>query len=319
VRSDEVSDTFLDSAWYFLRYPSTRSARSGQTPWDPKITKRWLPVDMYIGGAEHSVLHLLYSRFLTMVFYDLGLTHFEEPFTRFRAHGLLIKEGAKMSKSRGNIVVPDNYIKAYGADTLRTYLMFIGPFDRGGNFQDKGIAGVARFLKRVWRLTCQAKGVKTKTPNPDFVRTWHETIKKVSEQIERLKFNTAIAAMMEFVNSWETNKSKADKEVAKTFLKLLAPFAPHLTEELWVNVLREKFSIHRSAWPAFDPQLISKTVFSIAILINGKVRDQMEVTDTASQKEVVEIALRRPKIKKWLEGPPRRTVYVPGRVLNLVT
>ena len=318
VRSDEVSDTFLDSAWYFLRYPAVGSKTAGQAPWDPDLTKKWFPVDMYIGGAEHSVLHLLYSRFLTMVFHDLGLLHFDEPFTRFRAHGLLISEGAKMSKSKGNVVVPDAYIKAFGADTLRTYLMFIGPFEQGGDFQDRSIAGVSRFLKRVRHLTLESAKRKH-TTSKTLTRDLHATIKKVTADIPSLKYNTAIAAMMEFVNAWEDEKTHAGSDIAAPFLQLLAPVAPHLTEELWVNVLKNKFSIHQSLWPLHDETVLQTQMAVIPVTVNGKVRDQIAVRSGASEAEVVAEALKREKIKHWVTKAPKRSIYVAGRVLNIVT
>ena len=266
-RETGVSDTFLDSAWYFLRYTSVDKKH---VAWDDKRVSRWLPVDMYIGGAEHSVLHLLYSRFLTMVFADLGLVNFEEPFSKFRAHGLLISQGAKMSKSRGNIVNPDDYIAKYGADTLRLYLMFCGRFEQGGDFQDKSIEGISRFLKRVWRLVgvsgtvgqwdggykrgLEPNNLQTYQPNDLYLM--HKTIKKVTEDIENLSYNTAIAALMEWLNFLERkleirtenlelskqNKltsqysSLSTREEVKNFLLLLAPFAPHIAEELWQGV-----------------------------------------------------------------------------------
>lgn len=330
ARSDEVSDTFLDSAWYFLRYPSIRSTAaqdrpeqrrgatsSGQVPWDQEITQKWLPVTMYIGGAEHSVLHLLYSRFLTMALHDMGHLHFDEPFPKFRAHGLLVKKGAKISKSKGNVVVPDAYIKALGADTLRTYLMFLGPFDQGGNFQDKGIAGITRFLKRTWHLTHDAAKRK-KTTDEDVVHRLHLTVRKVSNDLTLLKYNTAIASMMEFINIWEARREGVGADVAKVFLQLLAPFAPHMAEELWVEVLRETFSIHTSSWPVHDERAVEQKRVIIPITINGRVRDEIEVASDALEAEVVAQALKRDKVKLWV-SQPKRTVYVPGRVLNIVT
>lgn len=315
-RSDEVADTFLDSAWYFLRYPSVDVR---DRPWDPDLTRRWLPVDMYIAGAEHAVLHLLYARFVTMALHDMGLLAFEEPFVCLRAHGLLIKEGAKMSKSRGNVVVPDTYIATFGADVLRTYLMFIGPFDQGGNFQDQGFKGIVRFLRRVWSLTRRAAGKQREDTAPAALeRPLHETIRKVSHDIEGLKFNTAIAAMMEFVNVWESQEGHATREIPRVLLRLLAPFAPHLTEELWVETLGEAFSIHHAPWPAYDEELLRQAVTTIPVLVNGKVRDQMEIPIGATEGEVVASALARSAVRRHVPDAPKRTVYVPGRVLNIV-
>jgi leucyl-tRNA synthetase len=317
-RSDEVSDTFLDSAWYFLRYPSVDVR---DRPWDLELTRRWLPVDMYTAGAEHAVLHLLYARFLTMALHDMGLLEFEEPFVGLRAHGLLIKEGAKMSKSRGNVIAPDAYIAAFGADALRTYLMFIGPFEQGGNFHDSGLKGVSRFLRRVLSLTHRAAGRTngvSMADGADLGRRLHETIRKVSHDIEAFKFNTAIAAMMECVNVWESHEAQASREIPHAFLRLLAPFAPHLTEELWVDVLGEAFSIHQAPWPAYDERLLQQTVTTIPVLVNGKVRDQIELPIAATEKEAVASALARSAVRRHVPGSPKRTVYVPGRVLNIV-
>jgi leucyl-tRNA synthetase len=317
-RSDEVSDTFLDSAWYFLRYPSVAVH---DRPWDAELTRRWLPVDMYVAGAEHAVLHLLYARYLTMALHDMGLLEFEEPFVRLRAHGLLIKEGAKMSKSRGNVVVPDAYIGAFGADVLRTYLMFIGPFDHGGNFHDSDLKGVVRFLRRVWSLTHRAAASRSRAGmagGDDLGRCLHETIRKVSHDIDALKFNTAIAAMMEFVNIWESQGEQATGEIPRAFLRLLAPFAPHLAEELWVDIMEGAFSIHQAPWPAYDERLLQQTVTTIPVLVNGRVRDQLEVPIEATEAQVVAIALARSAVRRHVPGDPKRTVYVPGRVLNIV-
>ena len=201
-RETDVSDTFLDSSWYFLRYPSTEFA---DRPFDPARTRTWCPVTTYIGGNEHAVLHLLYSRFMTMVLHDLGHLQFEEPFARFRAHGLIVKDGAKMSKTKGNIVVPDQYISQWGADTFRMYLMFLGPFQEGGDFRDAGINGPRRFLDRVWALVGSA-AIETELPR-DLLARWHRTKRKVTEDLEALHYNTAIAALMELVNAMKEAES----------------------------------------------------------------------------------------------------------------
>jgi leucyl-tRNA synthetase len=308
-RATEVSDTFLDSAWYFLRYPSVND---DNVPWEEKITKKWLPVDMYIGGAEHSVLHLLYSRFITMAFKDWGLLDFEEPFEKFRAHGLLIKEGAKMSKSKGNVIVPDDYIRAFGADTLRTYLMFLGPYGQGGNFQDKSIAGASRFLKRVWKL------YETISPDAETDgHAMHKTIQKVTDDVENLGFNTAIATLMEYVNTL-SGKESVSKVEYETLLQLLAPIAPHLTEELWARI-KNAYSIHTSLWPQVDPHFLKETKVTLAILINGKVRDELEIEVKISGAKLEKLVLERPNIKTHLSGKkPKRFIHVPGKIINIV-
>src|SRR5690606_4442302 len=197
-RETDVSDTFLDSAWYFLRYPSSHR---DDVPFDAELTKKWLPVDMYIGGEEHAVLHLLYSRFITMVLHDLGHIDFAEPYVRFRKHGLIIKEGAKMSKSRGNVVIPDEYIARYGADAFRTYLMFLGPYQEGGDFRDQGLQGPYGFLKRLWDTIVPVEALGAAPVEGALEQKLHATIKKVTEDIEALHYNTAIAAMMEYLNA----------------------------------------------------------------------------------------------------------------------
>ncbi len=405
-RETDVCDTFLDSSWYFLRYPSVgmkavKTPRGWQAgalaeamtppmveeltrPWDPEITKKWLPVNMYIGGAEHTVLHLLYARFVTMALYDMGYLDFEEPFTRFYAHGLIIKDGAKMSKSRGNVVIPDEYIAAYGADALRTYLMFLGPFDQGGDFRDTGIAGMHRFAGRVWRLlndwiqsvgvdlrvdpslvndwiqsvgvdlrvdqssqgvdlrvdqssqgvdlrvdpsSQEPKGEHTGSPLPqnDLNRFMHKTIKKVTEDLEKLHYNTAISAIMEYVNALSNFKGQipnAQKtQLFDTLLLLLAPFMPHMTEELWSQINADQQSIHLHPWPVFDPRLIIDDEVTIVVQINGKMREsiKMENGKWKMENEVEQEARNSEKVKKYLEGKTiKKTIFVPGKLINFV-
>ncbi len=314
-RETDVSDTFLDSAWYFLRYPSTEFEDKA---FDSSRTKKWLPVNMYIGGAEHSVLHLLYSRFITMVLHDLGLINFEEPFTTFRAHGLIIAEGAKMSKSKGNIVNPDNYIKEYGADTLRAYLMFIGPFSEGGDFRDSSLHGIYRFLQRVWGFAEKVTGDRVQVTDED-LRIMHKTIKKVTVDIGGLKYNTAIASLMEWLNHLSRRES-ISKDEYKTFLLLLAPFAPHITEELW-SVLGQKYSIHKHSFPEFDNKYLTDREFLLVVQVNGKVRDTLLIEkDLLSNKERIEnLAKNLPKIQKFLEvSAVKKSFYIPGKVINFV-
>jgi len=310
-RETDVSDTFLDSAWYFLRYPSVGDKKHA---WSDSITKQWLPVHMYIGGAEHSVLHLLYSRFITMVFKDAGLINFEEPFTRFRAHGLLIKEGAKMSKSKGNVVNPDEYIKRFGADTLRTNLMFLAPFEQGGDFRDAGIVGVARFIERIWRLGQSV--VEKRSKKLTCERVIHKTIKKVTEDIKLLQYNTAISALMICLN--EIEKEQISITEFQIFLQLLAPFAPYITEELWFQ-LGNKKSIHLSEWPNYDPKKIIEENFVLVIQINGKTRATTEAPRGISQDVAKEIAINQEGVKKMIQGVEvKKIIFVPNRLINLV-
>ncbi len=304
-RETDVLDTFVDSSWYFLRYPSVGAKTADTKPFDPEITKKWLPVHMYTGGAEHSVLHLLYSRFVTMALKDWGYLSFEEPFTRFYAHGLVIKDGAKMSKSKGNVVNPDEYIKLYGADALRLYLMFMGPFDQGGDFRDSAMEGMSRWVGRVWRM--DTKGIST--------HAIHKLIKKVTDDVEKRRYNTAIAAMMEF-----TNLKSVAQEDFKKFVLLLAPFAPHLAEEIWER-LGGVFSVHSQPWPTFDASKIIEENFEIVIQINGKLRDAIVVSKKQStdQKYIEASAKKGEKVQKYLSGSEiRKVIFVPGKLINFV-
>ncbi|MBI5044687.1 MAG: leucine--tRNA ligase [Candidatus Levybacteria bacterium] len=313
-RETDVSDTFLDSAWYFYRYTSTSD---NDHAWDEGVGKLWLPPTIYTGGAEHSVLHLLYARFLTKVSHDLGLVDFDEPFPRFFAHGLIIKDGAKMSKSKGNVVVPDEYIKKFGADTLRTYLMFLGPFNMGGDFRDSGIEGMFRFMKRIWVLL-SSQTIISKEVDSSAKSEMHKAIKGVTEDIEGFHYNTAIAKIMTYYNFLSEQKEISLTE-AKVLLQLLAPFAPHITEELW-HRLGEQGSIHTSVWPAFDQKFIESGDTVIAVQINGKLRGTFVLNDPqASQEEVERIAHEDFSVQKHLEGKTiKKAIYVPGKILNFV-
>ena len=336
-RETDVSDTFLDSSWYFLRYPSVGAKASNKLPFDPVITKKWLPPSLYFGGAEHSVLHLMYARFVAMVLYDLKHIKFEEPFPWFFAHGLMIKDGAKMSKSRGNIVNPDKYIEKFGADAFRLYLMFIGPMDGSPDFRDTGIEGMKRFVERVWRLFEQYSNVvlTEKSDLEELLTKMHQTIKKVTEEIQHFRYNTAIAVIMEFVNllyekaqisDTRSSQSKVRctewDEALRGLVKLLAPFAPHMTEEVWVNVLGEKFSIHTSPWPQYDADLTKEIEIVVVVQIDGKVRSQLILGSDRSKdkKGVIKLAKEDSKIQKWLKNKKiKDVVFIPEKIVNFVT
>jgi leucyl-tRNA synthetase len=299
-RETDVADNFLDSAWYYLRYPSAQRA---DVPFDPRLTAKWLPVSMYIGGAEHSVLHLLYSRFICMALYDLGFVDFEEPFGRFRAHGLLALNGGKMSKSRGNVVNPDAYVQRYGADVLRLYLMFLGPFDQSGDFSDRGINGIARFVQRMWRVVVQPERVA------DEREQLHRLITHVTEDVSALRYNTAIAALMGYVNS----RSALSEEAAQVLPRLLAPFAPHLAEELWAR-LGQPYSVHQQPFPVAEAVLLGQRTQRVAVQVNGRTRGAIQLIPGASEADA--IAAARAVVPTLSAG---RVVYVAGRVLNFVT
>jgi leucyl-tRNA synthetase len=314
-RETDVSDTFLDSSWYFLRYPSTEFA---DRAFDSQRTKTWLPVTSYIGGNEHAVLHLLYSRFVTMVLKDQGRVGFEEPFPKLRAHGLIVKDGAKMSKSRGNVVVPDAYIQQWGADTFRMYLMFLGPFQEGGDFRDEGITGIRRFLEKVWALAQDPSAGTVAVLPAEVERKLHQTILKVTADTESLNYNTAIAAMMEYVNTMRS-AGCATRNAVEPLLVMLAPYAPHLAEELWERLGHTGRSIFDERWPAADERLAAEGDVEVAIQVNGKLRGRLRLPRGAAQNDVVARAMADGAVQRFVDGKPvRKVVYVPDRLINLV-
>ena len=316
-RETDVCDNFLDSSWYFLRYPSTEF---DDRPFDPDLTKKWLPVTMYVGGKEHAVLHLLYTRFITMALHDMGFIEFAEPFQRFRAHGTLIMHGSKMSKSRGNIVSPDDYFLSHGADTLRAYLMFAGRYEEGGDFSDKGIGGISRFLNRIWDLVqryLSQEGEDGELPL-EAQHAMHRTIKKVTREIGELKYNTAIAALMEYSNQLQ-RRPALDAAEMRTFLLLLAPITPFITEELWER-LGNTTSIHQAAWPETDEALAQEQEVAVAVQIDGRTREVLQVAAGGDEASVTAQAKQSPRVQRHLDGRKIvRTIYVPDRLLNFVT
>jgi leucyl-tRNA synthetase len=261
------------------------------------------------------VLHLLYSRFLAMVLKDLGHIEFEEPFTRFRAHGLIVKDGSKMSKSRGNVVIPDEYIAQWGADTFRMYLMFLGPLQEGGDFRDAGINGPRRFLDRVWLMVGDA------TPGgelpPALITRWHATKKKAAEDIEGLRYNTAIAALMEFVNAIKEAGSR-DRALIQDLVVMLAPFAPHFAEECWER-LGHTTTVFDAGWPAWDEALVVSNEIELPVQVNGKTRSKVMVARGSTQEVALAAAQADPAVQKFVAGKEtRKVVYVPDRLLNIV-
>jgi len=309
-RETDVSDTFLDSAWYHLRYPSTEFH---DRPFDPARTKKWLPVSSYIGGNEHAVLHLLYARFICLVLSDLGQLHFDSPYPKFRAHGLIVKDGAKMSKSRGNVVVPDTYIQQWGADTFRMYLMFLGPFQEGGDFRDEGIVGIRRFLEKVWALVHE-RGTKGSAAAEQKL---HRTIRKVTADTEALQYNTAIAAMMEYVNELR-EQGAGSRELVEPLVIMLAPYAPHIAEELW-EASGNKQSVFQARWPSYDERLASAGDVEIAVQVNGKLRSRLTVPRGMAEKDVLDRVLADEAVKKFVDGQKvKKVIYVQDRLVNLV-
>ncbi len=326
-RETDVSDTFLDSSWYFLAYPNVGtdeykngpSASSGQDVFlNKQILKSWLPVDLYFGGAEHSVLHLMYARFVTMALYDLKLLSFEEPFPNFFAHGLMIKDGAKMSKSRGNVVNPDEYIAKYGADTLRLYLMFMGPMDGYPDFRDTGIEGMHKFVARLWRVIGQYN--KDAKADEKTLQKLHSTIKKVTEDLKIYHNNTAIAAIMELVNLI-VEANAYGRDIIEPLVGLIAPFAPHLAEEAWVSVLGNEGSVHTSVWPKYDEAKLVLSHKDIIVQVDGKMRASISIESKSAEleEEVAKAAKADANVAKWLEAKQYKTIFIPGRLLNFVT
>ena len=314
-RETDVSDTFLDSSWYFLRYPSTDH---DDVPFDEDIIKSWLPVDCYIGGQEHAVLHLLYARFVTMALHDLGHLDFDEPFIRFRAHGTIIRDGAKMSKSRGNVIIPDEFIERYGADTFRTYLMFLGPYEEGGDYQDEGIQGPHGFLHRLYDTVTTA--IKNDTaPDPDVERKLHKTIRQVTRQIPELGYNTSIAAMMEYLNAVRAGGREAVRGEVEPLVAMIAPFAPHMAEELWERLGHTESVFDGANWPAYDEAKTQETSVKLAVQVNGKLRATVEGPAGMDQDEAEAAARSDENVVRYLDGAAlKRVIYVPDRILNFV-
>jgi leucyl-tRNA synthetase len=261
------------------------------------------------------VLHLLYSRFICMALHDAGMLDFEEPFTRFRAHGLIIREGAKMSKSKGNVVNPDEYIEQWGADSFRTYLMFLGPFEEGGDFRDAGISGVKRFLDRLWASVrdCTPEG----TPDPEVLRKLHATIKKVGEDIPALSYNTAIAAMMEYMNTLRRGERTCHRDEVRQVVQMVSPFAPHVAEELW-EMLGATRSVFDSGWPQYDPAMLESDTIELVVQVSGKTRGKLVVPKSITDAAALAAARAEPSIGKFITGEPKKVILVPGRLLNVV-
>jgi leucyl-tRNA synthetase len=316
-RETDTMDGFACSSWYFLRFADPHNT---ERAFDPEHVKHWLPVDDYIGGAEHAVMHLLYARFWTKVMQDEGLIDFGEPFKTLRNHGMILApDGQKMSKSKGNTIEPDGLIEqGYGADSIRIMELFIGPWNQMAAWSVEGMGGSFRFLQRIWALAQEADD--SAQESDELKRVIHRTTKRVTHDLESLSFNTAVAAMMEAVN--ELYKLKADgpipKKSVETLLQLLAPFAPHITEELWEQLSHDD-SIHTSKWPSYDEQYLASDRMTIVVQINGKVRAQLEVAAGATQEDIEAKAKQDQKVASYLEGKAvKKTIYVPGKLISFV-
>ncbi|PIS16319.1 MAG: leucine--tRNA ligase [Candidatus Portnoybacteria bacterium CG09_land_8_20_14_0_10_44_13] len=313
-RETDTMPNWAGSSWYFLRYCDPKNNKAFA---DYKKLKYWTPVDLYNGGMEHTTLHLLYSRFWHRFLYDLKLVPTPEPYAQRRSHGMVLAEdGQKMSKSRGNVINPDEIIKIYGTDALRIYEMFMGPFDQAISWSQNGLVGCHRFLSRVCNLFNEKR--KTAKSNKEIIPKLHQLTKKVSNDLEEMKFNTAIAAFMEFINFWQQPEQALSPKDAEIFLKLLSPFAPHLAEELWQG-LGHKKSIFLEKWPKYDPRLTREESFELVVQINGRVRDAISAPIDISEEDAKKLALNSEKVQKWFEGKPiKKVIFVKNRLINLI-
>jgi leucyl-tRNA synthetase len=329
-RETDTMDTFVDSSWYFLRYTD---AGNDEAAWNPSVTDRWMPVDQYIGGIEHAILHLLYARFFVKAFADMGLLEAQEPFSRLFTQGMITRDGAKMSKSRGNVVSPQPIVERYGADTARAYILFIGPPDQDADWSDEGVEGVHRFLARLWRLgadLAEQHGQRALEPDPgtgqgddlELQRKAHWAIDKVTNDLAgRFAFNTAIAAVMELVNEAYRRRAGASADVmhfaAATAASLIFPFAPHTGAEVYELLTGDR--VWEQPWPAADPELLERDVVVVAVQVNGKLRDRIEAPQDASRDQLESLARQRPNVARHLDGHDvAKVVVVPGRLVNFV-
>ncbi len=314
-RETDTMPNWAGSNWYFMRYTDPDNNKELA---NKKNLKYWLPVDWYNGGMEHTTLHLLYSRFVYKFLFDIGVAPQKEPYQKRTSHGIVLAEdGRKMSKSFGNVLNPDEIVQKYGADTLRLYEMFMGPFDQAIAWSSEGVKGVSRFLEKVWKLAVGCSG--NKESSQEIIRALHKLNKKIDGDLEATKFNTIIASFMEFVNlCQEDNRGEVGKEVIEKTLILLSPFAPHLAEELW-HTLGHPTSVFQEKWLKYDPKLIKEDMITLVVQINGKVRDEIEVKADISEKEIKRLTLEREKVRKWiLDKEVKKVIFVPGRLINIV-
>ena len=326
-RETDTMDTFVDSSWYWYRYTSPREETQ---PFDPDLAKTWTPVDLYCGGIEHAILHLLYARFFTKVLRDIGLLEHDEPFLRLRNQGMILaEEGTKMSKSRGTQVAPDELVAKYGADSLRLHLMFLGPWDQGGPWNNRGITGMERFIRRAYAIVTETAdagtdGEATAADRRKLRQAVHRTIKRVTEDIEGFQFNTMVAALMELTNELHPLKDQPIaatpewSESIETLVLLMAPSTPYVAEELWER-LGLPYSVHHQSWPVPDEQLIKQETVELVVQVNGKVRDKLIAEPSISEADALAQALRQARVQEFLGGKqPSKVIFVPGRLLNIV-
>ena len=326
-REVDTMDTFVDSSWYFLRY---LTPREDEKAFDTRIVNYWLPVDQYIGGVEHAILHLLYSRFITKVLYDLKLVSFQEPFARLFTQGMIIKDGAKMSKSKGNVVAPDSLIQKYGTDTMRLYILFIGPPEKDAEWSDRGVEGAYRFLNRLWRIYHSAFTYQTRNQDhnmeKELRRMLNYTIKKVTDDMEGgFKFNTAISFVMELCNFLQNRLSAADvsKELLthtlQKLLILIYPFVPHIAEELWEKMGNENSILEVASWPEYDPEALIQEEIELPVQINGKLRARVKVPYDADEETVKSIVLEDVKVREKIgDHRLKKFIVVRNKIVNIV-
>ncbi|MEA1902687.1 MAG: leucine--tRNA ligase [Actinomycetota bacterium] len=322
-RETDTMDTFVDSSWYFFRYTD---AHNDEAIFDPEKAKYWMPLDQYIGGVEHAVLHLLYARFITMVLYDMGLSPVEEPFERMFTQGMLVRDGAKMSKSKGNVVPPDDYYENYGADALRLFELFVGPPTDDAVWNDSGVPGTKRFLDRLWKLGTAAHEFQDRDENGsdrEILGLVHRTVKKVTDDINRFHFNTTVPALMTLANELQAYLADGAREetfgeVFDLMLLMLSPMSPHIAHELWEMRGHEDLLALQS-WPVWDEELAREETVTLIVQVNGKVRDRLEVSAELTAEEVEAVALASEKVLGWLEGKEvRKVIARPPNLVNLV-
>jgi leucyl-tRNA synthetase len=317
-RETNTMPQWAGSCWYYLRYIDPKNKKELVSK---KKEKYWMPVDLYVGGAEHATRHLIYARFWHKFLYDIGVVSTKEPFLKLKSVGLILgPDGRKMSKRYGNVIRPDDICKKFGADSLRIYEMFMGPFEQEISWQERGVVGCFRFLQKAWKLIekLQISSDKSKIKNSKIKKLIHKTIKKVSEDIENFRFNTAIAQLMIFINLLEKEK-EIEKEVFEVFLKLLSPFAPHFAEELWQK-LGHKNSIFKEKWPKYDPRFIEEETFQLIVQVDGKTRGIIEAKIDISEVEAKSLAMNSPKVQKWIKNKKiEKVIFVPQKLINFVT
>jgi leucyl-tRNA synthetase len=320
-RETDTLDGFVCSCWYMERYTSPHEKNKA---FDPTKVKHWLPVDFYTGGAEHAVMHLLYTRFFTKAIRDMGIVDFGEPFLKLFNQGTIIQGHMKMSKSRGNVANPDEYVTELGVDTVRAYMMFIAPWEQGGEWDDSGISGISRWLHRTWNLVAGGYKSSNSAGDEDLMRLVHQTIKKVTEDFDKIRLNTMVAALMELTNYLGKVKEagsvsvKTWEEAIKLLLLLLAPTAPHISEELWQRA-GNKYSIHNQRWPKWDENLVTSDEFTLVVQVNGKLRDRLTAPVSITEEEAKQLAMDMEKVKTFLAGKQIvKVIYVPGKLINIV-